>query len=312
VDSPSAVWKARSIARRELRTLLAGGAFWEAPRWHGGRWWVSDFFTHAVTAVGADGSSETVLEVDGQPSGLGWLPDGSLLVVSMRDQRILRRAADGTVTVHADLAGAATGNLNDMVVGPGGRAFVGCFGFDADAGNDPAPGGLWRVDPDGAVSPAAGELLFPNGGVITADGGTLIVAETAGARLTAFAMGTDGELSDRRVWAQVAPPPPLGTFEETVAALRFGPDGCTLDGAGHVWAADIVGGRCARLAPGGAVVDEVLAPEGLTVIACMLGGDDGRTLMLCAAPDFLAHNRMHAREAVLLTTRVDVPHAGWP
>jgi sugar lactone lactonase YvrE len=312
VDAVTAVWKARPIARRELRTLLDGGAFWEAPRWHAGHWWVSDFYTHAVTAVATDGSSETVLEVDGQPSGLGWLPDGSLLVASMRDQRILRRAPDGGVALHADLSSAATGNLNDMVVGPAGHAYVGCFGFDADAGEDPAPGALWRVDLDGSVSPAADQLLFPNGGVITADGRTLIVAETAGARLTAFALGTDGELGDRRVWAQVAPPPRLGTFAETVAALRFGPDGCTLDAQDHVWAADIVGGRCARVARGGAVVDEVHAPDGLTVIACMLGGEDGRTLLLCAAPDFLAHNRMRARDAVLLTTRVDVPHAGWP
>jgi sugar lactone lactonase YvrE len=312
VDVVSAVWEARWIARRELRTLLDGGAFWEAPRWHTGRWWVSDFYTHAVTAVDPDGSSETVLEVGGQPSGLGWLPDGSLLVASMRDQRILRRTPDGAVAVHADLSGVATGNLNDMVVGPAGHAYVGCFGFDAEAGEDPAPGALWRVEPGGAVSPAAGGLLFPNGGVITADGDTLIVAETAGARLTAFAIGADGGLGDRRIWAQVAPPPRLGTFAETVAALRFGPDGCTLDAEERVWAADIVGGRCARVAPGGAVVDEVPAPDGLTVIACMLGGEDGRTLLLCAAPDFVAHNRMRAREAVLLAARVDVPHAGWP
>jgi sugar lactone lactonase YvrE len=148
--------------------------------------------------------------------------------------------------------------------------------------------------------------------VITADETTLIVAETAGARLSAFTIGGEGSLDDRRVWAQPAPTPELGTFEQTLAQLRFAPDGCTLDVEGHVWAADLIGGRCVRLAPGGDVVDEVVAPDGLVVIACMLGGETGRTLLMCAAPDFIAANRRRAREAVLLTTTVDVEHAGFP
>src|SRR5690349_3906666 len=114
---------------RTLTPLLEGGSFFEGPRWHDGRWWVSDFYRHAVLSVAPEGSSaRTILEVPGQPSGLGWLPDGSLLVTSMKDQRVLRRSPSGAVTVHADLSGRAKGQVNDMVVDARGRAFVGCFG----------------------------------------------------------------------------------------------------------------------------------------------------------------------------------------
>ena len=297
---------------RRLRTLLEGGAFFESPRWHDGRWWVSDFYRHLVVAVDADGRTEEILTVEGQPSGLGWMPDGSLLVVSMRDRRILRWSGDGNASVHADVAAHCDGHLNDMVVDGHGRAYAGNFGFDLMAGADPAPAALVRVAPDGTASVAAEDLLFPNGSVITPDGRTLIVGETAGARYTAFTIQADGSLADRRIWAQVAPTPEFTTFAETLARLRFGPDGCALDAEGHIWAADEVGARCVRLAPGGEIVDEIAAPEGLDCFACMLGGADGRTLLMCAAPDFFEHNRMAAREGVLLTTTVDVPHAGLP
>jgi sugar lactone lactonase YvrE len=296
----------------ELHTLLEGGAFFESPRWHNGRWWVSDLYRHLVMTVDADGRTEEILSVEGQPSGLGWLPDGSLLVISMRDHRILRWSAGGDVTVHADVSEHCGGHLNDMVVDAGGRAYAGNFGFDLMAFGDPAPAALVRVDPDGTSSVAADELLFPNGSVITPDGRTLIVGETAGARYTAFTIQPDGSLTDRRIWAQVAPTPVMTTFAETLAQLQFGPDGCALDAEGHIWAADEVGARCVRLAPGGAIVAEIKAPDGLDCFACMLGGEDGRTLLICAAPDFAEANRTAAREAVLLTTTVDVPHAGLP
>ncbi len=296
----------------ELRTLLEGGAFFESPRWHEGRWWVSDFYRHLVLTVDADGNAEEVMTVEGQPSGLGWLPDGDLLVVSMRDHRILRRSPGGEVSLHADLARFCGGHLNDMVVSADGRAYAGNFGFDLMAFGDPAPAALVRVDPDGTCAVVAEDLLFPNGSVITPDGGTLIVGETAGARYTAFTIEPDGSLSERRVWAQVAPTPEIRGFAETIAQLRFGPDGCTLDAEDHIWAADEVNARCARVAPGGAIVDEIAAPEGLNIFACMLGGDDGRTLLMCAAPDFAEANRTAAREASLLTAEVAVPHAGLP
>jgi sugar lactone lactonase YvrE len=295
-----------------LTKLLDGGAFFEGPRWHEGRWWVADFYRHLVLTVDPDGSTEEVMEVEGQPSGMGWLPDGSLLVVSMKDHRLLRRSPDGEVSVHAELGEYCGGNLNDMVVDEQGRAYVGNFGFDLMAFADPAPADLVRVDPDGSVSVAAEDLLFPNGSVITPDGRTLIVGETAGARYTAFTIGDDGSLSDRRVWAQVAETPELGPLAETLPKLKFGPDGCGLDAEEHIWSADEVNARCARVAEGGEIVDEIAAPEGLNFFACMLGGEDGRTLLICAAPDYLEANRTQARDAQLLTTTVDVPHAGLP
>jgi sugar lactone lactonase YvrE len=297
---------------RELTPLLEGGTFFESPRWRDGRWWVSDFYRHVVLTVDGDGTTEEVMTVDAQPSGLGWMPDGSLLVVSMKDHRLLRRAPDGEVTVHADLTDLCGGHLNDMVVNSSGDAYVGNFGFDLMAAADPEPTVLARVDPNGRVEVAADELWFPNGTVITADGSTLIVGETGAARYTAFTIAEDGSLTDRRVWAQLAPTPPRGSFAEMIPQLKAAPDGCTLDADGHVWSADALGGRLLRIAPTGDVVEELAAPAGLGFFACMLGGDDGRTLLICAAPDFFEHVRAEAHDAVLFTTRVEVPHAGLP
>jgi sugar lactone lactonase YvrE len=285
------------MSGRVLRQLVEGGAFFEGPRWHEGRWWVSDFYRRAVFTVDTDGREHEELPVEGQPSGLGWLPDGSLLVVSMKDRRLLRRSPSGDVSVHAEVGHFCGGPLNDLVVDAKGRAFVGNFGFDLMAREEPKPTGLIRVEPDGSTALAADDLLFPNGTVITDEGGTLIVGETYGRRYVAFTIEADGSLVHRRVWAEV---PDLA------------PDGCTLDAEGHIWAADARGGRACRLAPGGEIVEEVEAPEGLQFFACMLGGDDGRTLLLCAAPDFSERRRSRARDAVLLTTTVAVPHGGLP
>lgn len=301
------------MTERTFTTLSDGGHFFEGPRWHDGRWWVSDFYAGVVATVEADGTRRTVVEVEGQPSGLGWLPDGDLLVVSMKGHRVLRVGADGASSVHADLTSLEVpGPLNDMVVAPTGHAYVGCFGFDLMSGADPAPAPLYRVGPDGTASVAAEGLHFPNGAVITDDGTTLVVGETLGCRYTAFALDPDGALTDRRVWAQMAPTPPLTTMGETLGALGVAPDGCGLDADGHIWAADAVGSRVVRIAPGGEVVDEVAAPEGLGAFACMLGGEDGRTLLACLAPDFFENARTAAREAVLATIEVDVPRAGLP
>ena len=300
------------MGQRALATLLQGGSFFEGPRWHGGRWFVSDFYRHAVVAVTPQGAEETVMEVPGQPSGLGWMPDGSMLAVSMRDHRLLRRSASGDVTEHADLTPFCRGHLNDMVVDARGHAYAGNFGFDLMAGEDPRTATLVHVDLDGGVSVAAEDIVFPNGSVITPDGSTLIVGETLACRYSAFTIAADGSLGDRRVWAQIAPSPELGPFGDMVSHITVAPDGCCLDAEGHIWAADAVGARCIRVAPGGAIVDEVRAPAGLGAFACMLGGDDGRTLLLCCAPDYFEHLRSQAREAVLLTTTVDVPHAGLP
>jgi sugar lactone lactonase YvrE len=300
------------VPDRLFTTLLESGAFFEGPRWREDRWWVSDMYRHAVFTVSPEGREEQVLEVEGQPSGLGWMPDGALLVVSMKDHRVLRRAPDGTVTVHADLSDVCTGSLNDLVVDRRGRAWVGDFGFDLMSFDHPTAASLKRVDPDGAVTVAADGLLFPNGMVIPEDGHTLIVGETLGNRYTSFTIADDGSLTHRQVWAAMGPEVTIGAAIDTLVQLRVAPDGCTLDAEMHIWAADAIGGRCIRVAGGGEIVDEIRAPEGLGIFACALGGEDGRTLLLCCAPDYFEANRKEAREAVLLTTQVDVPHAGLP
>jgi sugar lactone lactonase YvrE len=282
---------------RTFETLADGGGFFEGPRWHDGRWWVSDFYRHTVFAIAPDGATEEVMTVEAQPSGLGWLPDGSLLVVSMRDHKVLRRSPDGTVSVHADISEHCGGLANDIVVDGDGHAYVGNFGFDLMGGGSPQAAVLVHIAPDGSTDVAAEDLRFPNGAVITPDGSTLMVGETMGGQYSAFSRGPDGALSDRRVWATV----------EGVA-----PDGCTLDAEGCIWAADALGNRLVRVAEGKGVVDEIPGPNGLGVYACMLGGPDGSTLLACAAPDYFEHNRANAREAILATTTVDVPHAGLP
>ena len=287
------------------------GHYFECPRWHDGGWWAVDFYRHGVFAYGADGTEELVLEVEHQPSGLGWLPDGDLLVVSMRDRRVLRRAGDGSVRVHADVSGLVGGHLNDMLVDPSGRAYAGNFGFDLMGGEDPRATRLVRIDPDGTASVAAEDLWFPNGMVLT-DDGTLIVAETFGGRLTAFDVGADGTLGGRRTFAQPRPVPEPGSLESMIAGAQFAPDGIALDAEGHVWAANAVAGALWRISPAGEVVEEVAMPEGLGVFSCGLGGEDGRTLLACAAPDFAEEARRAAREAQLMTTTVEVPAAGLP
>ncbi len=301
------------MGERELKALVDDGSFFEGPRWHDGRWYVSDFYRHTVFAIAPDGRQEAVLEVAGQPSGLGWMPDGSMLVVSMKDNRLLRQSPDGGVDLHADLREHSRGMNNDMVVDAQGRAYVGSFGFDLMQGADPQPSSVARVDADGRVSLAADDLLFPNGSVITPNGATFIVGESFGCRFSAFTIGADGELTDRRVWAQLGATPDFkGGAGEVLAQVTFAPDGCGLDAEGCIWVADAVGGRAARVAEGGEIRDEIRPPEGMHVFACMLGGDDGRTLLLCCAPSFAEHERVDARDAVLFTTTVDAPHAGLP
>jgi sugar lactone lactonase YvrE len=289
------------MTTRSLSTLFTGGAFFEGPRWHDGTWWVSDFYRHTVSRISPDGGEQVVAEVPGQPSGLGWLPDGSLVVVSMKDHRLLR-LDDGGPTELADLSAHCGGHLNDLVVDAAGHVLVGDFGFDLMGGGEARRASLKRVAPDGAVTVVADGLQFPNGMAITPDGGTLLVDETLGNRITAFDLTDDGSLTNRRVWAQLGPEVTGSTTEEVLGQLVVAPDGCTLDAEGHLWIADAVGGRAARIAPGGEVVDEVRAPEGQGVFACALGGDDGRTLFVCTAPSWRPGPRAGRIEAV----RVDV------
>jgi sugar lactone lactonase YvrE len=250
-----------------------------------------------------------VAEVPGQPSGLGFLPDGRALIVSMRDHRVLVRDGSGRLEEHADLSGAVTGVLNDMLVDDRGRAYVGNFGFDLMGGAPLRYTTLTRVDLDGTVTTVAEDLGFPNGMVIL-PGRVLVVAETFAGRLTAFDIGDDGELSGRRVWAQFGETPQSEDVGEALARLEVAPDGICADAEGSIWVADALHNRVLRVREGGEIQEEI--QPGTGVFACMLGGDDGRTLYLCAAPSFPEHERRPVREAQLLAVDVDVPHAGLP
>jgi sugar lactone lactonase YvrE len=296
-------------ASRELTVVLDGYSYLECPRWHDGRLWVSDFYTNQVVATDGRGDTQVVAEVPGQPSGLGFLPDGRALIVSMRDHRILVRGDSGELTEHADLSDAVPAVLNDMIVDERGRAYVGNFGFDLMSGAPLRYTTLTRVDPDGTVSTVAEDLGFPNGMVIL-PGGVLVVAETFAGRLTAFDVEEDGRLSNRRVWAQFGETPQTEDVGEALQRLQVAPDGICADAEGAIWVADPLHARVIRVGEGGEILDEI--PTGMGVYACMLGGDDGRTLFLCAAPSFAEHERRPVREAQLLAVRVEVPHAGLP
>lgn len=297
------------MGERDLDVVSDGWSYLECPRWHEGRLWVSDFYTERVVAIDDRGHHEVMAEVPGQPSGLGFLPDGRALIVSMRDHRVLRREQDGELVEHADLSGLVGTHLNDMVVDQHGGAFVGNFGFDLMGGAPLEAAALLRVDPDGTVTPVAQDLWFANGSVIT-DDGVLLVDETFGNRVSAFDIAADGSLGERRTWATFGDLPSERELEKALGQLVVAPDGCCLDAEGAMWIADALNARVLRVREGGEILEEI--PTGTGVFACMLGGADGRTLFACTAPDFDEHARSAAREAALVSVRVDVPHAGRP
>jgi sugar lactone lactonase YvrE len=273
-------------------TLVEGLLFPESPRWHEGRLWLSEKRAGRVLAVSplAPFDVETVVHVDGEPGGLGWRPDGTLLVVSMRARSVVAVGAAGATSTVADLAALTTGRCNDMVVDAAGAAYVGDFGYDLASGAPPQPGVLVLVPVDDAPRVVADDLHFPNGCVVTPDGTTLVVAESAANRLTAFDVSADGSLSGRRVFAD------LGDVV---------PDGIALDAEGAVWVADPLGNAVVRVADGGEVLERIATSQG--AFACELGGPDGRTLYVCtydaaasASPTPTAVGRVEA-------TTVDVP-----
>jgi len=294
----------------EFTALICGLSFTECPRWHAGRLYFSDFYTYRVLAVTLDGRVETLCHVPHQPSGLGFLPDGRMLIVSMRDRKLLRREVDGSLVDYADLSGVAQWHLNDMLVDSSGRAWVGNFGFDLMAGAPARATALIEVTPGGQAQVAAEGLGFPNGMVLTPDGGTLIVAETTMNRLSAFPV-EPASLGERRTWAAFGDPPKSSDVGELLGEVAAAPDGICLDAEGAVWVADAMHSRLMRVAEGGCILEERHI-EGAGVFACMLGGDDGCTLFACVAPTFHEAQASSNHRASILMTRVEVPHAGLP
>jgi sugar lactone lactonase YvrE len=291
-----------------MKKFLEGGHFYEGPRWHNGYWYVSDLYAHQVLKISPLGVSEVVAEIPNQPSGLGWLPDGDLLVVSMKDRKVMRVDGAGNVSEHADIKHITGFYANDMVTSLNGNAYVGNLGFNLFSGERPCSAGIVRIDVEGNASIAAENLLFPNGMVITPDNKTLIVAETLGARLSAFNIAADGRLSDHRVWATVGTAPPMTSAAE-LGKTDFAPDGCTLDAEGCVWLADAFHGRVARIKEGIGIIEEIKSPQGMGLYSCALGGVEGNDLLLCTAPDFDDVKRSANKEAVLYTVKVNVPAA---
>jgi len=280
---------------RTPTVVLDGLAFPEGPRWRDCHLVFSDQHDRRVVRMDPDGKAETIVEVAEQPSGLGWLPDGRMLVVSMLDRRVLR-VEDGRLVEHANLSTLAPGECNDMVVDAHGRAYVGNFGFDMYGGEEARETCIILVEPDGAIRVAADGIAFPNGSVITDDGATLVVGESYAGRLTAFTIGADGSLSDRRLFAQLR------------GAV---PDGICLDADGAVWVACPLTGRVLRVREGGEVLDEVKVTNEFAY-ACMLGGDDRRTLYMCTAGSSDPKETLALRSGRIESIEVDVPGAGLP
>lgn len=292
---------------RNLTVLLDGLTHTEGARWHGGRFWFSDLYSYRVYSMKEDGSNlRTELEVPGTPSGTGWLPDGRLLAVSMQDRRILRREHDGTVVTHAELGPHLEFEPNDMVVDDLGRAWVGNLGFDVMKLAPRRPARLVRVDPDGTVTQVTEPLHFPNGSTII-KGRTLIVAESFGNRMSAFDIKPDGSLTPRRTWAFFGDVPQSDDVVAAMKEIKVAPDGISnVDREGAIWVADFTKTRAIRVGLGGDILDEVSTGD-LNCYACALGGEDGRTLFLCATPaEFNPEIRKKNPLSQVISARVDV------
>ena len=285
---------------KTTEVLIDGFTFTEGPRWHEGRLYFSDFFTHRVLAVDTKGKHEIIVETPYQPSGLGWLPDGSLLIVSMNDQKLLH-FDKGVLTEAADLSGLATHYCNDMVVDKSGNAYIGNFGFDLHGGESLKPTNLILVRPDEDPCVAAENLFFPNGTVITPDGKTLILGETFSSCLTAFDINSDATLSNRRVWAD------LSSIEEGYDPV---PDGICLDAEGAIWVASPSTNDVIRIQEGGILLDKIEVDRG--AFACMLGGDKGKTLFISTSKDSQEEICLKEKSARIETVEVAVPRAGLP
>lgn len=280
------------------RVLMTGLAFGESPRWHAGRLWFSNWVAQQIIAADAAGNSEVVARVpfDSFPFSLDWLPDGRLLMASSSDQPMLRREHDGRWVAHADTSRVSKNGWNEIVVDGRGNAYVNGASRGAKPGDPFAPGIIAVVTADGVARQVADDIHFPNGMAITPNDSTLVIAESFARRLTAFDIGADGSLSNRRVWAD----------------LKDGaPDGICFDADNAIWYADVPNKRCVRVREGGEVLQTVNVDRGC--FACMLGGADGTTLFILAAEwRGMEHMTDGSRTGVLLATQAPFPHAGRP
>jgi sugar lactone lactonase YvrE len=278
----------------EFKVLLDGLMFTEGPRWHDGKLFFSDMHAHKVMSVDLEGKAQTVVEVPTWPSGLGWLPDGRMLLVSMTDRKVLRLDPDGLKT-HADLDTLASFYCNDMVVDGKGRAYVGNFGYDLLSGAPQKPAELILVNPDGSARVAADGFDFPNGTVISPDGKILVVGESMGHRLTAFNIQADGSLTNRR---------PFADLGEAV------PDGIALDAEGAIWVASPMSKELLRVRDGGAVAERLKFDT--MPIACALGGPDRRTLFMLTSDSIDPDECRAKKTSKIWFKEVAVAGAGWP
>jgi sugar lactone lactonase YvrE len=277
----------------ETQLFVAGLGVGESPRWHEGRLWFCNWGAREIVAVAVDGKRE-VIAPGPKISGycIDWLPDGRLLVTGERE--LLRQEPDGSLVTHTDLS-ALPSSANEIVVDGRGNIYVNVLGF-AFGQEDFRPGAIGLVTPDGSVRTVAEDIHFPNGMVVTPDNSTLIVAESWTGRLTAFDIGADGGLSNRRVWAAITG------------------DGICLDAEGAIWTQvlDDEKAACVRVREGGEVLDRIDVDR--ACFATTLGGPDGRTLfIMCAVfPGIDRLEEMFAsRTGQILTARAPAPAAGW-
>jgi sugar lactone lactonase YvrE len=307
---------------KELKKLTGGLYFGEGPRWHENKLWFSDFYSHKVMTLDENNSLETVCKVPSQPSGLGWLPNGDLLIVSMLDRKILK-FSEGSISVHADLSEYVAHKCNDMVVGRDGTAYVGNFGM-GDAGESLNSTHLMIVKSDGTVLKGPDNLLFPNGTVITEDGKNLIIAETLGAKLTSFDIEDNGELTNRKLWARTSPLISL-LIIKFLSSLGFDlskvdfskysknlhvPDGICLDEKNGIWIASPTTKAVVRIEKGGNITDTINTPKG--AFACMLGGKERKTLYVIISNSSDPEEAQASPEGEIHSIEVEIPGVGKP
>jgi sugar lactone lactonase YvrE len=283
----------------ELHTLLDDLVIGETPRWHEGRLWFSHWGAREIVAVDLDGNREVVARATTDIGyAIDWLPDGRLLL-SGQEGLLVRSDPDGPFSVYADLRGLSRHGWNELVVDGRGNAYVNSVGFDFMAflqgRAEFAPGLIALVTPDGSVRQVADGIAFPNGMAVTPDNSTLIVAESFTSKLTAFEIAADGDLSNRRVWAD------LGEGGDG--------DGICIDAEGAVWT-PMRDNACARIREGGEVLQRIQLDR--SCFACMLGGPDGRTLFMMAAAWRPEDPTGGPRTGQVLTASAPAPGAGWP